>query len=193
MEISQLLALPCQSLVLLALAKNLVTTGSKVRLAEWNHVFQHATPPVVGPLDVAGPSHAIPAALSVNLDQTPVPATAFSEVHITQLRLLILAAVLNKCAGLQQPPGLAVGSLLSPATTQPQPPSAAVQTGLQNVVTVNPAIQVSTGTIQHGVRFICNTRFQAPTSQFWWNALHLYSCSQSASSPAENPTADCQT
>ena len=61
-----------------------------------------------------------------------MPATAFTEVQITQLRSLISAAILNKRAGLQQPPGLAVGSLLSPATPQPQPPSAVVQTGLQN-------------------------------------------------------------
>ena len=70
--------------------------------------------------------------MSVSVDQTPVPATAFSEVQITQLQSLISAAILNERAGLQQPPGLAVGLLLSPATQQPQPPSAAVQTGLQN-------------------------------------------------------------
>ena len=151
MEIGQLLALPRQSLVLLASARNLVTTGSKARLAERIHAFEHATPPVAVPLDLAGPSNATPAPLSVNVDQTPVPATAFTETQITQLRSLISAAVLNERVGLQQPPSVAVGSLLSPATPQPQPPSAAVQTGSQNAVTVNPAIQVSAGSIQHGV------------------------------------------
>ena len=68
----------------------------------------------------------------VSVDQTPVPATAFSEVQITQLQSLMSAPILNERAGLQQPPGLAVGLLLSPATQQPQPPSAAVQTGLQH-------------------------------------------------------------
>ena len=62
-----------------------VSSGSKVRLAEWNHAFEHNRPPVVGPLDVVGPSHVTPAPLSVNMDQTPMPTTTFSEVQITQL------------------------------------------------------------------------------------------------------------
>ena len=151
MELGQLVALLRQSLVLLASARNLVTTGSKARLTEQIHAFEHATPPPVGPLDVAGPSNATPTPLSVNVDQTPVPATAFSEVQITQLQSLISAAIHNARAGFQQPPGLANGSLLSPATPQPQPPSAAVQTGLQNGVTVNPKVQISTGAVEHGV------------------------------------------
>ena len=127
MEIGQILALPCQSLVLSASAWNLVTTGYKARLADRIHALEHTVPPVVGPLEVAGP-----APLSVSVDQTPMPVTAFSEMQITQLWSLISATILNKRAGVQQPPGLAVGSLLSPATPQPQPPSAAVQTALQN-------------------------------------------------------------
>ena len=117
MEIGHLLALPRQSLVLLASARNLMVTGSKARLAERIHAFEHPTPTLVGPLDVAGPSNATRPPLSINVDQTPVPVTAFSDVQITQLRSLISAAVLNERAGLQQPQGLAVGSLLSPATS----------------------------------------------------------------------------
>ena len=107
MEIGQILALPCQSLVLSASAWNLVRTGYKARLADCIHALEHTVPPVVGPLEVAGP-----APLSVSVDQTPMPVTAFSEMQITQLWSLISATILNKRAGLQLPPGLAVGSLL---------------------------------------------------------------------------------
>ena len=44
MELGQLLALPRQTLVLLASARHLVTTGSKARLAERIHAFEHTVP-----------------------------------------------------------------------------------------------------------------------------------------------------
>ena len=71
MEIAQLLALPRQSLVLLASARNLVSTGSKARLAERIHAFEHAIPSPAGPTDVSGPSNVSPPPLSVNVDETP--------------------------------------------------------------------------------------------------------------------------
>ena len=45
MELGQLLALPRQTLVLLASARHHVTTGSKARLAERIHAFEHTVPP----------------------------------------------------------------------------------------------------------------------------------------------------
>jgi len=85
MELCQLLALPRQTLVLLASARHLVTTGSKARLAERIHAFEHTIPPPPGPIVDAGANSATPTLLSVNVDEQPTPLTAFSEVQITQL------------------------------------------------------------------------------------------------------------
>ena len=122
MELGQLLALPRQSLVLLASARHLVTTGSKAQLAERIHGFEHATPPPAAP--IPAPNNAT--RLTVNVDETTGPATAFSEMQITQLRSLISAAVHNERVGSQQAPVLVGGPLLSPATPHPQPPSSAI-------------------------------------------------------------------
>ena len=92
MELGQLLALPRQSLVLLASARHLVTTGSKAQLAERIHGFEHATPPPAAP--IPAPNNAT--RLTVNVDETTGPATAFSEMQISQLRSLISAAVHNE-------------------------------------------------------------------------------------------------
>ena len=54
MELRQLLALPRQTLVLLASARHLVTTDSKARLAECIHTFEHTVPPPPGPIADVG-------------------------------------------------------------------------------------------------------------------------------------------
>ncbi|KAL9956100.1 hypothetical protein ACROYT_G037527 [Oculina patagonica] len=151
MELDQLLALPHQSLVLLASARHLVTTGSKARLAERIHAFEHANPPPAGPNDAVGPNNVPPPALMVNVGANPALATAFSDEQITQLRSLISAAVRSERVGSQQPPSPAASSLLSPASPQRQPPSTAIQTRPPHVpIDLNNA---STGAeqLQHGV------------------------------------------
>ena len=104
MELGQLLALPRQTLVLLASARHLVTTGSKARLAERIHAFEHAIPPPPGPVADVGANSPTPTLLSVNVDQQPTPPTAFSEVQITQLRSLISAVAHSERVGPPQPP-----------------------------------------------------------------------------------------
>ena len=89
MELGQLLALPRQSLVLLASARHLVTTGSKARLAERIHAFEHAIPPPAGSTDAVGTNNITPPPLPVTVNDDPLTANAFSEVQITQLRSLI--------------------------------------------------------------------------------------------------------
>ena len=93
MELGQLLALPRQTLVLLASALHLMSTGSKARLTKRIHTFEHAIPAPPGPIVDHGANSATPTPLSVDMDKQPIPPTAFSEVQITQLRSLILAAV----------------------------------------------------------------------------------------------------
>ena len=79
MELGQLLALPRQSLVLLASARHLVTTGSKARLAERIHACEHAIPPPAGSTDAVGPNNINPPPLTVNGNENSSPANAFSE------------------------------------------------------------------------------------------------------------------
>ena len=164
MEIGQLLALLSQSLVLLALARNLVTTGSKARLAKQIHAFEHAMPPPVGPLDVAGPSNATPMPLSVNVDQTPVPATGFSEVQITQ-----------QACGLTTTPRFGrriVAFSSNPTTTTSfgSRPNWVAKCG--HGQPRDPSFYRSRRT---WCRFFFNTWFQPPTSQSCWNAWHFCS------------------
>ena len=132
MELGQLLALPRQTLVLLASARHLVTTGSKARLAERIHAFEHAIPPPPGPVADVGANSAPPTLLSVNVDHQPTPLTAFSEVQITQLRSLISAAVHSERIGSPQLPVPVESSALSPATPQPPPPSRTIPTSTIN-------------------------------------------------------------
>ena len=80
MELGQLLALPHQTLVLLASARHLMTTGSRTRLTERIHAFEHTIPPPPGPIADVGANRASPTLLSVNEDEQPIPPTAFSEV-----------------------------------------------------------------------------------------------------------------
>ena len=143
MELGQLLALPRQSLVLLASARHLVTTGSKAQLAERIHGFEHATPPPAAP--IPAPNNAT--RLTVNVNETTGPATAFSEMQISQLRSLISAAVHNERVGSQQAPVLVGRPLLSPATPHPQPPSSAIDISTQNL---NPPILAPGETAQNG-------------------------------------------
>ena len=152
MELGQLLALPRQSLVLLALARHLVTTGSKARLPERIHAFGHAIPPPAGSSDAVGPNNVTPPSLTVNVNENSSPANAFSEVQNTQLRSLISAAVHSERVGSQHPPVPDERSLLFPVTPQPesQCSSRAIQTGLQNTP-INPSTNASTGAEQHGV------------------------------------------
>ena len=133
MELGQLLTLPPQSLVLLASAPPLVTTGSKARLAERIHAFEHAIPPPAGSTVAVGPNNVTPPPLTVNVNENSSPANAFSEVQITQLRSLISAAVQSERVGSQHPPVPVERSLLSPVTPQPESHSSsrAIQTGLQ--------------------------------------------------------------
>ena len=145
LELGQLLALPRQNLVLLASARHLVTTGSKARLAERIHAFEHATPPPAGSTAADGSNNVALPPLTVNVNENPTPATAFSEVQITQLRSLISAVVHSERVGSQQPPVPPARSLLSPATPQLQPPPTAIPTGPQNVP-IN-----ASGAEQHGV------------------------------------------
>ena len=79
MKLGQLLALPPQSLVLLASARHLVTTGSKARLAERIHACEHAIPPPAGSTDAVGPNNINPPSLTVNGNETSSAANAFSE------------------------------------------------------------------------------------------------------------------
>ena len=97
------LALPCQTLVLLASA-HLVRTVSKVYLAEQIHTFEHAIPPPPGPVTDVGANSATPTLSSINMDQQPTPLTAFSEVQIRQLRLLISTAVHSEHVGIHNSP-----------------------------------------------------------------------------------------
>ena len=60
MELAQLLALPRQTLVLLASAWHLVTTVSKARLAERIHAFEHTVLPPRGPIADVGVNSATP-------------------------------------------------------------------------------------------------------------------------------------
>ena len=152
MELGQLLALPRQSLVLLASARHLVTTGSKARLAERIHAFEHAIPPPAGSTDAVGTNNITPPPLPVTVNEDSLTANAFSEVQITQLRSLISAAVHSERVGSQHHPVPVEGSLLSPVTPQLQSPSRATQTGLQNIQ-INPAPNnnFSAGAEQHGV------------------------------------------
>ena len=69
MELGQLLALPPQTLVLLASARHLVTTGSKVCLAERIHPFEITIPPATGPIADVGANSAAPTFLPVNMDE----------------------------------------------------------------------------------------------------------------------------
>ena len=114
MEFGQLSALPRQSLVLLASARHLVTTGSKARLAERIHAFEHAIPPPAGSTDAVGTNNVTPPPLTVTVNEDPSTANAFSEVQITQLRSLISAAVHSERVGSQHHPVPVQGSLLSP-------------------------------------------------------------------------------
>ena len=151
-ELGQLLALPRQSLVLLASARHLVTTGSKARLAERIHAFEHAIPPPAGSTNAVGTNNITPPPLPVTVNEDPLTANAFSEVQITQLRSLISAAVHSERVGSQHHPVPVEGSLLPPVTPQLQSPSRATQTGLQNTQ-INPAPNnnFSAGAKQHGV------------------------------------------
>ena len=79
MELGQLLALPRQTLVLLASARHLVNTGLKARLAERIHTFEHTIPPPPGPITDVGANSATPTLLSVNMDKQPTPPPAFSK------------------------------------------------------------------------------------------------------------------
>ena len=88
---------------------------SKAQLAERIHGFEHTTPPPAAPFHA--PNNAT--RLMVNVDETTGPATAFSEMQITQLRSLISAAVHNERVGPLQAPVLVGGPLLSPATPHP--------------------------------------------------------------------------
>ena len=137
-------------MVLLALARHLMSTGSKARRAERIHAFEHAAPPPAGSINIVGSNNVAPPPLTVNVDEIPAPATAFSEVQITQLRSLISAAIHSERVGSQQPPVLVARPLLSPATPQLQPPLTAIQTGPQNVL-IDPAINALTGAEQHAV------------------------------------------
>ena len=141
MELGQLLALPRQTLVLLASARHLVTTGSKARLAERIHAFEHAIPPPPGPVADVGANSPTPTLLSVNVDQQPTPPTAFSEVQITQLRSLISAVVHSERVGTPALPVQVESSALSPATPQPPPPSRAIPTGTINSTNIATAAQ----------------------------------------------------
>ena len=151
MEFGQLSALPRQSLVLLATARHLVTTGSKVRLAERIHAFEHAIPPPAGSTDTVG-TNVTPPPLTVTVNEDPSAANAFSEVQITQLQSLISAAVHSERVGSQHYAVLVQGSLLVPVTPQLQSPSRTIQTGLQNTQ-INPVPNnyYSAGAEQHGV------------------------------------------
>ena len=152
MEFGQLSALPRQSLVLLASARHLVTTGSKARLAERIHAFEHAIPPPAGSTDAVGTNNVTPPPLTVTVNEDPSTANAFSEVQITQLRSLISAAVHSERVGSQHHPVPVQGSLLSPVTPQLQSPSRTIQTGLQNTqINPTPNNNYSAGAEQHGV------------------------------------------
>ena len=147
MELGQLLALPRQTLVLLASARHLVTTGSKARLAERIHAFEHAIPPPPGPVADVGANSPTPTLLSVNVDQQPTPPTAFSEVQTTQLRSLISAVVHSERVGTPQLPVQVESSALSPATPQPPPPSRAIPTGTINSTNNATAAQDGVGSV----------------------------------------------
>jgi len=109
-----------------------VSTGSKARLAERIHAFEHAIPPPPGPIVDAGANSVNPTLLSVNVDEHPTPPTAFSEVQITQLRSLISAAVHGERVSTQQLPVSVENSALSPATPQLQRPPTPIPTGTIN-------------------------------------------------------------
>ena len=161
MELGQLLASPRQSLVLLTSAQHQMTTGSKARLAEQIHAFEHAIPPP------AGTTNLTPPPLPVTVNEDPLTANAFSEVQITQLRSLISAAVHIECVGSQHHPVPVEGSLLSPVTPQLQSPSRAIQTGLQNTqINPVPNNNYSAGAEQHGIGSSSTLRSNPPPANF---------------------------
>ncbi len=79
LELGVLLALPRQSLVLLASARHLVTTGSKTHFAERIYAFEHANPPPAGPNDAFGSNNVAPQSLMVNVGASPAIAAASSD------------------------------------------------------------------------------------------------------------------
>ena len=105
-----------------------MTTGSKAHLAERIHAFEHTVPPPPGPIADVGANRATSTLLSVNVDEQPIPPTAFSEVQITQLCSLISAAIHSERVGSPQLPVPVESSALSPATPQRPPPSRTIPT-----------------------------------------------------------------
>ena len=94
MDVGQLLALPRQTLVLLASAHNLVATGTKALLAERIYKFEHRPNPApVGSTNAAGANTSAPQPLLVTVDNNPTPMNAFSDTQMAQLQSLISAAV----------------------------------------------------------------------------------------------------
>lgn len=127
LTLAQLNALPRNSLILLASARNLVTTGTRPRLAqrifEHEHANNHAPQAIAPHLpastenpgvseDLERPSH-----FTGRQQPSSTPGSQFSPDQLSQLRELIAETVGSQRSGLGEAPGLLADvPLLSPAS-----------------------------------------------------------------------------
>ena len=127
LTLAQLNALPRNSLILLALARNLVTTGTRSRLAqrifEYEHANNHAPQAIAPHLPAStenpGVSEDLERPSRSNGCQQPssTPGSQFSLDQLSQLRELIAETVGSQRSGPGEAPGLLADvPLLSPAS-----------------------------------------------------------------------------
>ena len=147
MELAQLLALPRQTLVLLASAWHLVTTVSKARLAERIHAFEHTVLPPRGPIADVGVNSATPQHYCpLTWTNSPHHRPPFLKCRSRSCDRSISAAVHSERVGSPQLPVPVVeSSALSPVTPQPPQPSRAIPTSTFSSMNNTTAVQDGSG------------------------------------------------
>ena len=146
LTLAELNALPRNSLILLALARNLVTTGTKTRLAQRIYEHEKANNHTAQADDSVLPT---PPALNDNLEvdadaerpsrsrfrQQQASGSLFSRDQLSQLRGLIAEAVGPQLSGFNQADGLPADvPLLSPASPVTNARNNASQQNLRNFI-----------------------------------------------------------
>ena len=116
MSFQDLQALPKKSLLLLASARNLVTTGSKAQLAQ--RILEHDNNNLPRPPAATTDQANIPQLQSQNVIEVPNTDQTFTSGQLDQLRVLIAEAVGTES---RRPAGEINTALLSPVSASSQP------------------------------------------------------------------------
>ena len=148
LTLAQLNALPRNSLILMASARNLVTTGTKARLAQ--RIFDHKHTQANNLAN--DPARPAPRLTNVNPEtsadaerpsrptsrQQPSSGSPFSRDQLSQLRELIAEVVGPQCSGSREAPGLPPDvPLLSPVSVLNSVVNNTSEQNLQNIIQDN--------------------------------------------------------